>query len=282
MFNDEEIAMIMAEWATDTQDVFYSESLLKKRTPPKPPPKITNSTDKYNYKPYPHDYSRGSYGGSPYAGTYGGGTTTYTEKCRHYGLKVTLPELFDGDNPVVVRCSSQFDRKPGVDDYPDYGVYFATSWSPQTWNCYCPWTDYGNPKYPEMAAKILVDVWKRARNGQDVEIGCIGGHGRTGTALACIAVLQGLSPEDAIKWVRKEYCDHAIESDKQEWWVTWFKAYAYNEPAPEEPVWIKSTVTTTTPIKPTSSPQPKVETKAVASIGVKEKPKKSWKQRLFG
>jgi len=47
------------------------------------------------------------------------------------------------------------------------------------------------------------------------EIGCLGGHGRTGTALACLAVLAGHSPADAVAWVRTHYCDHAVETDDQ-------------------------------------------------------------------
>jgi hypothetical protein len=37
-----------------------------------------------------------------------------------------------------------------------------------------------------VALELLLD---RARAGQRVEIGCYGGHGRTGTALACLAIL---------------------------------------------------------------------------------------------
>jgi hypothetical protein len=45
---------------------------------------------------------------------------------------------------------------------------------------------------------------------------CIGGHGRTGTALASILIeVGGLSASDAVDWVRTKYCKHAIETQSQ-------------------------------------------------------------------
>ncbi len=59
----------------------------------------------------------------------------------------------------------------------------------------------------------------RARAGQRVEIGCYGGHGRTGTALACLAILCGQAPGEAVGWVRAGYCERAVETDEQEAFV---------------------------------------------------------------
>jgi protein-tyrosine phosphatase len=58
-------------------------------------------------------------------------------------------------------------------------------------------------------------VRDRARAGQRVEIGCLGGHGRTGTALACLAVLSGEPANQAVAWVRTNYCSNAIETPEQ-------------------------------------------------------------------
>ncbi len=55
-----------------------------------------------------------------------------------------------------------------------------------------------------------------ARTGERVEVGCLGGHGRTGTALACLAVLTGTLADDAVAWVRGNYCYKAVETDVQE------------------------------------------------------------------
>ena len=51
----------------------------------------------------------------------------------------------------------------------------------------------------------LADLLDRARHGQRVELGCLGGHGRTGTALAWLAVLAGELPDRAVSWVRKNF-----------------------------------------------------------------------------
>ena len=52
-----------------------------------------------------------------------------------------------------------------------------------------------------------------------VELGCLGGHGRTGTALACLAVLSGVPAPDATAWVRSAYCNEAVETPEQEAFV---------------------------------------------------------------
>jgi len=39
----------------------------------------------------------------------------------------------------------------------------------------------------EAVVEALKTALERARPGQDIEVGCLGGHGRTGTALACLA-----------------------------------------------------------------------------------------------
>ena len=59
-----------------------------------------------------------------------------------------------------------------------------------------------------------------------VEIGCLGGLGRTGTVLACMAVLAGVDPLDAVPWVRENYRSGAIETPDQESWVGWFATSA--------------------------------------------------------
>lgn len=47
-----------------------------------------------------------------------------------------------------------------------------------------------------------------------VHIGCIGGHGRTGLVLA--AIVKAMTGEaDAIAYVRKNYCEKAVESEAQ-------------------------------------------------------------------
>jgi protein-tyrosine phosphatase len=62
----------------------------------------------------------------------------------------------------------------------------------------------------------VVDLHRRARAGEVVEVACYGGIGRTGTALSCLAVLAGVSPSEAVAWVRKHYHRLAVETAEQE------------------------------------------------------------------
>ena len=55
------------------------------------------------------------------------------------------------------------------------------------------WADFGLPSDPLALREALVEAWQRA-DRERVEVGCMGGRGRTGTALACIAVLDGVPP----------------------------------------------------------------------------------------
>jgi protein-tyrosine phosphatase len=64
----------------------------------------------------------------------------------------------------------------------------------------------------------------RACGIADVEVGCRGGLGRTGTVLAWMAVLAGLGPNEAVAWVRGSYDVRAVETADQERWVEWFAA----------------------------------------------------------
>jgi len=90
---------------------------------------------------------------------------------------------------------------------------------------YCPfattpmicvdWTD--GKALPSIAMEWLVDVAVKYLNrGQVVDTGCMGGHGRTGTFLAClVGQVEGLSPKVAIQTIRSRHCKEAVESMAQ-------------------------------------------------------------------
>lgn len=65
---------------------------------------------------------------------------------------------------------------------------------------------------------MLREAWLRAPN-ERVEISCRGGGGRTGSALAVLAVLSGVDPEDAVGWIRRHYRTRAVETPWQQTWV---------------------------------------------------------------
>ncbi|HSB38997.1 MAG TPA: protein-tyrosine phosphatase family protein [Gaiellaceae bacterium] len=86
------------------------------------------------------------------------------------------------------------------------------------------WPDFGLPAEPSRAAAQIAAAFERARAGELVEVGCRGGLGRTGTVLACMAVLAGLGPREAVEWVQEAYDPRAVETPEQERWVEWFAA----------------------------------------------------------
>jgi protein-tyrosine phosphatase len=105
------------------------------------------------------------------------------------------------------------------DQLPDYGLYLDHRWQPPWPHDRLDWPDFGVPDDPTQVLAALRSLLERARSGERVEIGCLGGHGRTGTALACLAVLGGHPAGEAVAWVRANYCTKAVETSEQEAFV---------------------------------------------------------------
>ncbi|WP_117213973.1 protein-tyrosine phosphatase family protein [Allorhizocola rhizosphaerae] len=81
------------------------------------------------------------------------------------------------------------------------------------------WPDFWVPMDRADALDALREAHERALAGQRVEVACHGGVGRTGTALAALAVLDGLTPEAAVMWVRDNYHRRAVETPWQRRWL---------------------------------------------------------------
>jgi hypothetical protein len=120
--------------------------------------------------------------------------------------------LPDGTTLVAVSHDDGYDR----DLQPDYGLYLDPRWAPPWPHQHVDWPDFGVPSDVGRLGQQLRDLLVRARNGQRVEQGCLGGHGRTGTALACLVVLADGGAADATAWVRSHYCERAVETPDQE------------------------------------------------------------------
>ncbi len=79
--------------------------------------------------------------------------------------------------------------------------------------------------WPDMGVVALpCEFWKTLANYLATHktrllVFCVGGHGRTGTAIACLMVACGWKSDDAIRWIRKNYCSGAIESKVQEAYI---------------------------------------------------------------
>lgn len=110
-----------------------------------------------------------------------------------------------------------------VSEQPDLGVYLSatppdsTPW-PARW---VRWRDFRTPSDPVAAREVLVEVWERSAQ-ERVEVACHGGRGRTGTALACLAVLDGVPPDGAVAFVRQHYDRRAVETPWQRRYVARF------------------------------------------------------------
>jgi len=68
----------------------------------------------------------------------------------------------------------------------------------------------------------LADLWQRAVS-ERVEVACNGGRGRTGTALACLAVPDGVPASNAVRYVRRHYDLRAVETPGQRRFVDRFQ-----------------------------------------------------------
>lgn len=83
------------------------------------------------------------------------------------------------------------------------------------------WPDWGLPAEPGALRVALAELRERAAD-ERVEVACAGGRGRTGTALACLAVLDGVPREEAVGYVRRHYSPRAVETPWQRRFVTRF------------------------------------------------------------
>ncbi|MFF4888972.1 protein-tyrosine phosphatase family protein [Micromonospora chersina] len=81
------------------------------------------------------------------------------------------------------------------------------------------WPDFWLPLDRADALDALREARRRAYAGERVEVACHGGVGRTGTALAALAVLDGLYPAEAVAWVRARYHPRAVETPWQRRWL---------------------------------------------------------------
>ena len=108
---------------------------------------------------------------------------------------------------------------------PAFGVYLLDDQPPAVaWESrWVHWPDFGLPADPADMAAALREALTRAE-AERVEVACLGGNGRTGTALACIAILDGVPPVDAVVYVREHYRPHAVETTAQADFVSRFVA----------------------------------------------------------
>jgi hypothetical protein len=137
---------------------------------------------------------------------------------------------WDDDAPGVLRLPSGLRvrgrglRRPLPEGpLPEFGVYLLgrapeLPW-PSTW---VRWPDFRLPSDPEALRSALAEAHRRAAT-ERVELACGGGRGRTGTALACLAVLDGVPADEAVSYVRAHYDPRAVETGAQRRFVAAFR-----------------------------------------------------------
>lgn len=108
---------------------------------------------------------------------------------------------------------------------PTFAVYLLGRRPPDTaWTGrWLRWPDFWLPSDRSQARIVLAEAWDRAST-ERVEIACGGGRGRTGTALACLAVIDGIPADQAVSFVRRNYHAHAVETPWQRHYVAHFAA----------------------------------------------------------
>ena len=112
-------------------------------------------------------------------------------------------------------------RRPLPDGpVPELGLYLlGRAPEPVPWaSVWLRWPDFRLPADPDGTRRALAEALQRAAT-ERVEVACGGGKGRTGTALACLAVLDGVPAAEAVSWVRDRYDHRAVETPWQRRWV---------------------------------------------------------------
>lgn len=107
---------------------------------------------------------------------------------------------------------------------PAFGLYLLGRQPPGLpWQArWVRWPDFRLPADRGAAREALREAWERAAD-ERVEIACGGGRGRTGTALACLAVLDGVSGDEAVAYVRRHYHPRAVETPWQRRYAARFR-----------------------------------------------------------
>jgi protein-tyrosine phosphatase len=143
-------------------------------------------------------------------------------QCHHWGQIVEV-------GSYTVRCSGS--TYEGKWQAPDVGVYLDFSWAAITNTdlkssdvfsvegngdyLIAKWKDFGVISLDKLETLVSIVV-DELRADSVVEIGCIGGHGRTGTLLAAVlGKIEKLPAKRAVQEVRRRYCDKAVETQGQ-------------------------------------------------------------------
>jgi hypothetical protein len=153
------------------------------------------------------------------------GSVKIASRC--YESHPALKLVKDGKDYFIYGGSCSYPVVKDADVYIALDGYSPSAHSEFPWNpkpehealhVHFPITDMHVPSDTPEAMKMVTWICNQLQLGQKVHLGCIGGHGRTGTILAAV-VAEFMGEKDAITYVRKNYCPKAVESTEQIKWL---------------------------------------------------------------
>lgn len=133
--------------------------------------------------------------------------------CIHPKLKIDEGTLTGGSNPYDLNCADTLillDKMYLPVKVVDSNGEFKSDQRV----IYFPITDMDVPKNVGQFNELIDIIHADLMCGKSVHVQCIGGHGRTGTVIACY-VGKYRNVKNPVKWVREKYCEEAVESWKQ-------------------------------------------------------------------
>ncbi len=151
-------------------------------------------------------------------------------------------EFSDGSK-IYLSSGSQKQRHPKK--VPDLHIMLASAQYSVGIAWYVDWVDHGLPQHPDSVVWDMVNATvDMMQAGKMIETGCMAAHGRTGTFVGLLELQilhrmeQPLPAVDTlIAWIRKNHCERAVEGEKQEWYLGYYRSYLLGiECAPLPPV----------------------------------------------
>ncbi|MBY8883724.1 protein phosphatase [Streptomyces sp. PTM05] len=106
---------------------------------------------------------------------------------------------------------------------PHFALYLRGRQPPEVaWESrWVRWPDFWLPTDRQAFTASLRELLSRSES-ERVEIACGGGFGRTGTAMSCLAILDGVPNDKAVAYVREHYSHRAVETPWQRRFVARF------------------------------------------------------------
>ena len=157
---------------------------------------------------------------------------TMAPRCytKHKPLKIGEYLIYGGS------CSSPIVKD--ADIYVGFERGMAETKKAYPWHdgaSFCfPITDGNVPTSVEETIQLVDYLAENLKAGKKIHIGCVGGHGRTGLILS-ILVFVMTGNKNATEYVRKNYCEKAVETTTQINWL--HKHWGIEKVTPSKPAY---------------------------------------------